>query len=56
LHRIFATCDPLNIGSATVLERIGMVKEGYLRENKWQKGNYRDLFIYSILDYEQNRY
>jgi len=54
LHRIFATCDTSNIGSEMVLKKIGMVKEGHLRENKWQKGKYRDSFIYSILDYEHN--
>jgi ribosomal-protein-alanine N-acetyltransferase len=41
LHRIFATCHPDNIGSAKVMEKIGM-----------QKGKWRDSFIYSILDYE----
>ncbi len=28
LHRIYATCDPRNIGSAKVLEKIGMTMEG----------------------------
>ncbi len=54
LHRIFATCHPENIGSAKVLERVGMVKEGCLREHKYQKGKWRDSFIFSILDYEYN--
>lgn len=52
LHRIFATCDPNNIGSAKVLEKIGMKKEGHLREHKWQKGSWRDSFLYSILEHE----
>ena len=42
-----------NIGSAKVMEKIGMKKEGHLREHKFQKGKWRDSFIYSILDYEQ---
>lgn len=54
LHRIFATCHPDNIGSARVMEKIGMKKEGRLREHRFQKGNWRDSFIYSILDYEYN--
>ena len=54
LHRIFATCHPDNIGSARVMEKIGMQKEGRLREHKFQRGNWRDSFIYSILDYEYN--
>jgi ribosomal-protein-alanine N-acetyltransferase len=52
LHRIFATCHTDNIGSAKVIEKVGMVKEGRLREHKLQKGKWRDSFIYSILDYE----
>lgn len=52
LHRIFATCHLDNIGSAKVMEKIGMIKEGCLREHKLQKGKWRDSFIYSILDYE----
>lgn len=52
LHRIFATCCPDNIRSAKVMEKIGMKKEGHLREHKLQKGKWRDSFIYSILDYE----
>jgi [ribosomal protein S5]-alanine N-acetyltransferase len=54
LHRIFATCDSLNIGSSRVLEKSGMVREGRLREHKLQKGKYRDSFIYSILENEYN--
>ncbi len=52
LHRIFATCDPNNIGSSKVLEKIGMKREGHLRENMWQKGKWRDSFVYSILEDE----
>lgn len=52
LHRIFATCDPANIASAHVLEKIGMKREGHLREHKWAKGKWRDSLLYAILDYE----
>lgn len=54
LHRIFGTCHPDNVGSAKVMEKVGMTKEGCLREHKLQKGKWRDSFIYSILDYENN--
>lgn len=33
LHRIYATCDPRNTGSSKVLQKIGMVQEGKIREN-----------------------
>ncbi len=52
LHRIFATCCPDNINSAKVLEKLGMKKEGHLREHKLQRGIWRDSYIYSVLDYE----
>jgi ribosomal-protein-alanine N-acetyltransferase len=52
LHRIFATCDPANIASARVLEKIGMKCEGHIREHKWAKGKWHDSLLYGILDYE----
>lgn len=52
LHRIFATCDPENITSARVLEKIGMQHEGHFREHKWAKGKWRDSLLYAILDHE----
>jgi len=52
LHRIFATCDPANIASASVLEKTGMQREGHFRKHKWAKGKWRDSFLYAILDYE----
>lgn len=54
LHRVYATCAPDNIGSAKVMEKVGMTKEGHLREHKLQKGTWRDSFIYSILEHEYN--
>lgn len=52
LHRIFATCDPENVASRRVLEKIGMTREGHLRQHKWQKGKWRDSFLYAILENE----
>lgn len=52
LHRIYATCRPDNIGSAKVMQKIGMVYEGYLREHMWHKGGWHDSCLYSILEHE----
>ncbi|MCG7342564.1 GNAT family N-acetyltransferase [Sporosarcina sp. ACRSL] len=52
LHRIFATCDPRNIGSSKVLEKVGMSKEGRIRENLLLKDGWRDSLLYSILEHE----
>jgi len=55
LHRIFATCVPLNEASAHVMEKIEMKYEGHLREHRWVKGKWRDSLVYSILEHEWNK-
>jgi len=52
LHRIFATCDPANVASAHVLEKVGMKREGRIREHAWTKGRWRDSLLYAILEQE----
>lgn len=52
LHRVTATCRPENIGSYRVLEKIGMTREGHLRQHKWMKGQWRDSYLYAILEDE----
>lgn len=53
LHRIYATCDPRNVASSRVLEKLGMTMEGKLRENIFIKDGWRDSLIYSILEHER---
>jgi [ribosomal protein S5]-alanine N-acetyltransferase len=52
LHRIWADCDPANMASVRVLEKVGMRREGHLIENAWIKGAWTDSLIYAILDRE----
>ena len=52
LHRIFATCDVRNLASANVLEKVGMRREGRLREDKCVRGQWRDSYVYGILEHE----
>ena len=52
LHRIYATCDPRNIGSSKVLEKVGMVKEGKIREDLLIKDGWRDSLLFSVLEHE----
>ncbi|WP_256444527.1 GNAT family N-acetyltransferase [Terribacillus sp. DMT04] len=52
LHRISATCAPSNLASAAVLNKIGMSKEGHLREHIQMESGWRDSFLYSILENE----
>ena len=55
LHRVFATCDPQNVASARVLEKARMRREGHLQEHLWQKGAWRDSYLYAILEREWKR-
>lgn len=52
LHRIWADCDPANVGSWRVLEKIGLRREGHLVENAWVNGAWADSLIYAVLDRE----
>ncbi len=52
LHRIYGECDPANLGSARVMEKAGMVREGLRRECLWQKGRWVDRLLYAVLDRE----
>lgn len=52
VHRIFATCDPRNTGSASVLQRVGMTYEGRLREAVLIRDGWRDSDVYGLLVHE----
>jgi RimJ/RimL family protein N-acetyltransferase len=51
-HRVTARCDPRNVPSARVLERLGMRREGRLLQAVWAKGEWADELCYAILDGE----
>lgn len=49
LHRIQATADVENARSWRLMERIGMRREGLLRQDKLVRGVWRDSVLYAIL-------
>jgi len=49
VHRIWAHCVADNLGSAHVLEKLGMKLEGRLREKEFYKGRWWDTLMYAIL-------
>ena len=49
LHRVQATTRPENRGSWRVMERLGMRREGHLREASFHEGVWTDVLIYGIL-------
>jgi RimJ/RimL family protein N-acetyltransferase len=52
LHRVFAYHHPDNLASERVLEKLGMRREGRLRENLLAHGTWRDSVVWAILDRE----
>jgi ribosomal-protein-alanine N-acetyltransferase len=52
LHRIAATCDPRNLASGRILQRIGMTYEGRLRRDRLIRDGWRDSDLYAILEDE----
>ncbi|WP_329214785.1 GNAT family N-acetyltransferase [Streptomyces sp. NBC_00683] len=52
LHRVYATCDPRNLGSARVLGKLGMTREGRLRHTALIRDGWRDSEIFSVLEDE----
>lgn len=52
LVRIQARCDIENIGSARVMEKVGMTFEGVIRKGIFVKSKHRDIKMYSIINEE----
>jgi ribosomal-protein-alanine N-acetyltransferase len=52
LHRISATCRPENIASWHILEKLGMQREGLLRENTWIRDSWHNSYLYAIIDHK----
>jgi aminoglycoside 6'-N-acetyltransferase len=43
-HRVAADCDPRNLASVALLERVGMRREAHHRRSAWWKGEWTDEF------------
>lgn len=52
LHRLTARCLAENIASARVLEKLGLHREGCLREREFFKGRWWDELVYAQLERE----
>ncbi|RJS58881.1 GNAT family protein [Bacillus sp. PK3_68] len=52
LHRIIATCQPENIPSYRVMEKIGMRREGYFKKCIPKENEWWDEYYYAILEEE----
>lgn len=49
LHRVFATIHADNLASIRLVERLGFVREGMLREHYRIDGEYVNEFVYGLL-------
>ena len=49
LHRVYATCWARNERSAHILEKLGFLREGVLREHALKWGKYEDDAYYGML-------
>lgn len=52
LHRIAAQCSPDNKGSIRIMQKLGMAREGLLRDIHFARGKWWSTVIYGILDGE----
>ncbi|MCX6314685.1 MAG: GNAT family N-acetyltransferase [Sphingobacteriales bacterium] len=50
LHSIEAHINPGNMGSSTLLEKAGFVREAYFKEDYFFHGKFMDTAIYSLLN------
>jgi RimJ/RimL family protein N-acetyltransferase len=52
LHRIWSWCVADNLASAHVLEKLGMRREGHMRQSEYYRSRWWDTLMYAILDEE----
>lgn len=52
LHRIWASCLPINPASSRVLEKLGLRREGLHLQNLKIHGHWHDSYLYAILSDE----
>jgi [ribosomal protein S5]-alanine N-acetyltransferase len=51
-HRVVAFCHARNRASERVMEKLGMHREGLLRETRWIDYAWSDELLYAILEHE----
>jgi len=52
LHRVLAQCSPDNKASIRVMQKLGMAREGMLRDVTQARGKWWSTVVYSILEHE----
>ena len=49
MHRVIATCDTRNGASWRVMEKLGMRREAEFIRDEFQKGEWRNTYLYALL-------
>ena len=49
LHRVTSGCDTRNAASFRLMERLGMRREGHLRQSQCRNGLWHDEYLYALL-------
>jgi [ribosomal protein S5]-alanine N-acetyltransferase len=52
LHRVAAQCSPDNKGSIRIMQKLGLAREGLLRDVHFARGKWWSTLIYGMLDQE----
>lgn len=52
LNKIEAKIEPKNQASIRLMEKLGFVQEGLLRQHEYEKGKYVDLAVFALLQSE----
>lgn len=52
LHRVWAYCQPENVASSRIMEKIGMRREGLFRQCRYIKEQWIDTLYYGMLEEE----
>ena len=52
LHRVAGQCSPDNTGSIRIMQKLGLAREGLLRDIHFARGKWWSTLIYGILDQE----
>jgi RimJ/RimL family protein N-acetyltransferase len=51
-HRVIGRLEARNVGSARVLEKLGLRREAHLVENEWVKEEWQSELVYALLERE----
>jgi [ribosomal protein S5]-alanine N-acetyltransferase len=55
LHRVAGQCSPDNMGSVRVMQKLGMAREGLLRDVHFARGKWWSTLVYGMLDQEYGK-